>query len=58
MDKNPTRKNNRGISAMDYMFISPDLQHKDPMRNTFTESIKIDMNNQTPGSRECLVPGI
>lgn len=29
---------------MDYMCISPDLQHKDPKRNTFTESLEIDIN--------------
>jgi len=37
MDKKPTRKNDFSISAMDYMFISPDLQYKGPARNEFTE---------------------
>lgn len=29
---------------MDYIFTSPDMQHKDTMKNAFTESIEIDMN--------------
>jgi hypothetical protein len=44
LDKKLTRKNNYSISAMDYMYISPDLQHKDPMRNVFTELSQADMN--------------
>jgi hypothetical protein len=46
------QKNNLGISAMDYMFISPDLQHKDPMRNAFTKFVEVDMNRNKHRSQE------
>jgi hypothetical protein len=37
LDKKLTRKNNYGLSTMDYMYIQPDLQYKGPARNAFTE---------------------
>ncbi len=38
------QKNNYGLLAMDYMYISQDLQYKGPARNAFTESARVDMN--------------
>ena len=38
------QKNNCDPSPMDYMYISPDLQHKVQMRIAFTELAQVDMN--------------